>query len=66
MSNSHITANGKDCLSVVANGTEKYRVTGNGDLIYAKGRIEYNLGSTTPSGASGTYSYSKYIYVYYG
>lgn len=66
MSNSHITANGKDCLSVVANGTEKYRVTGNGDLIYAKGRIEYNLGSTAPSGASGTYSYSKYIYVYYG
>lgn len=63
MSNSHITANGKDCLSVVANGTEKYRVTCNNKLIYAKGRIEYNLGSTAPS---GTDSYSKYIYVYYG
>lgn len=51
MNNSHITANGKDCLSVRANGTEKYRVTGNNELIYAKGRIEYNLGSM-PSGAS--------------
>ena len=65
MSDTHITANGKDCLSVVANGTEKYRVTTNsklisvegrieydpGKLIYAKGRIEYDLGSM-PSGAS--------------
>ena len=65
MSNTHITANGKDCLSVLANGTEKYRVTGNDKLIYAKGRIEYDLGST-PSGASGVYRYNKYIYVYRG
>lgn len=79
MSDTHITANGKDCLSVVANGTEKYRVTTNsklisvegrieydpGKLIYAKGRIEYDLGSM-PSGASWADGYNKYIYVYYG